>query len=74
MTTNTFFVKVVTGSDGLPLCYNYGVNTNNKLKNTETCLSDIEYISVTIYSTSEWQDYIDHINDLKSLSTVLCKL
>lgn len=74
MTTDTFFVKVVTGSDGLPLCYNYGVNLNNKLKNTETSLSDIEYISVTIYSTSEWQDYIEHINDLKSLSAVLCKL
>ena len=74
MTTNTFFVKVVTGSDGLPLYYNYGVNINNKLKNTETCLSDIEYISITIYSTSEWQDYIDHINGLKSLSAVLCKL
>lgn len=74
MTTNTFFVKVVTGSDGLPLYYNYGVNLNNKLKNTETCLSDTEYISVTIYSTSEWQDYIEHINDLKSLSARLCKL
>lgn len=74
MTIDTFFVKVVTGSDGYPLYYNYGVNINNKLKNTETCLSDIEYISVTIYSTSEWQDYIDHINDLKSLSAKLCKL
>ena len=74
MATDTFFIKVVTGSDGLPLRYNYGVNINNKLKNTETCLSDIEYISITIYSTSEWQDYIDHINDLKSLSAVLCKL
>lgn len=74
MTTNTFFVKVVTGSDGLPLCYNYGINTNNKLKNTETCLSDIEYISITIYSTDEQEDYIEHINDLKSLSAVLCKL
>ena len=74
MAIDTFFVKVVTGSDGLPLYYNYGVNLNNKLKNTETCLSDTEYISVTIYSTSEWQDYIDHINDLKSLSARLCKL
>lgn len=74
MAPDTFFVKVVTGLDGLPLCYNYGVNINNKLKNTETCLSDIEYISITIYSTSEWQDYIEHINDLKSLSAVLCKL
>lgn len=74
MTTDTFFVKVVTGSDGLPLCYNYGVNINNKLKNTETSLSDIEYVSVTIYQTSEWQDYFNHINDLKSLSAVLCKL
>ena len=74
MATNTFFVKVATGSDGLPLYYNYGVNINNKLKNTETCLSDIEYISITIYSASEWQDYIEHINDLKSLSAVLYKL
>lgn len=74
MTTDTFFVKVVTGSDGLPLCYNYGVNMHNRLVSTETCISDIEYISITIYSTSEWQDYIEHINDLKSLSAVLCKL
>lgn len=74
MTKNTFFVKVVTGSDGLPLYYNYGVNTDNKLKNTETCLSYLEYISITIYSTSERQDYIEHINDLKSLSAVLYKL
>ena len=74
MTTDTLFIKVVTGADGLPLCYNYGVNKNNKLKNTETCLSDIEYISITIYSASECQDYIEHINDLRSLSAVLCKL
>lgn len=74
MSTDTFFVKVVTGSDGLPLCYNYGININNRLKNTETCLSDTEYISVTVYSVSEWQDYNDHINDLKNLRAVLCKL
>jgi len=48
MTTNTFFVKVVTGSDGLPLCYNYGVNINNRLKNTETCLSDLECLSAVL--------------------------
>lgn len=74
MATDTFFVKVVTGQDGVPLCYNYGVNAFNKLVNTETCLSDTEYISVTIYSCSEWQEYIDHINDLKSLNARLCKL
>lgn len=74
MATDTFFVKVATSSEGKPLCYNYGVNTFNRLVNTETCLSDVEYISVTVYSTSEWQEYIDHINDLKSLNAVLCKL
>lgn len=74
MTTDTYFVKVATGQGGVPLYYNYGANINNRLVNTETCLSDTEYISVTVYSSSDWQEYIDHINDLKSLNARLCKL
>lgn len=59
-----YFVKVVTDNNGEPVYFNFGMDKHSKYKNTETSLSDIEYISITCYSVDEFEEYKEHMNDL----------
>lgn len=62
--TKQYYIKVVTDNNGKPVYFNFGMDKHLKYKNTETSLSDIEYISITCYSVDEFEEYREHVDDL----------
>lgn len=62
--TEQYYVKVITGSNGVPIYFNFGMDKYLKYKNTETSLSDLEYVSITCYKQTEFEDYCEHVAEL----------
>lgn len=59
-----YFIKVIRGSDGEIVYFNFGMDKHKKYTNTETCLSDYEYISITCYSLEEYKEYKEHLKSV----------
>lgn len=62
--TKQYYVKVITDNNGSPVYFNFGMDKHSKYRNTETLLSDLEYISITCYRETEFDDYCSHVADL----------
>lgn len=62
--TKQYYVKVVTDNNGEPVYFNFGMDKHSKYKNTETSLSDTEYVSITCYTIDEFEEYQEHVDDL----------
>lgn len=66
-----YVVKVIRGHNGNVVYFNFGMDKHRKYTNTETSLTEEEYISVTCYNQSEYGDYMEHVGDLMSSGATL---
>ena len=67
-----YFIKVVRGAGGQLVYFNFGMDKHAKYENIETSLSDIEYVSITVYQPADFNEYKDAVDYL--LSTRRAKL
>lgn len=56
-----YVVITVTNEHGDVVAFNCGVDFEFSYKNTETCLSELEWIATTVYNELEYQDYLDQV-------------
>ena len=59
-----YVLKVVRGCSGNVVYFNFGMDKHRKYTNIETSLSENEYISITCYNQSEYDDYKEHVRDI----------
>ena len=59
-----YVIKVIRGASGKVVYFNFGMDKHRRYTNTETCLNDNEYISITCYNQSEYNDYKEHVGEL----------
>lgn len=59
-----YYVKVIRENNGVPVYFNFGMDKHLKYRNTKTSLSDLEYISITCYRQTEFDEYCEHVASL----------
>lgn len=58
-----YFIKVIRDNKGQLVYFNFGMDKHRKYKNTCISLSDIEYICITCYEPTEWDEYNETVQN-----------
>ena len=59
-----YVVKTVTNSDSNLIYFNYGISKKKKYNDTCTSFTDQEFICITVYKISEFNEYCEHVKSL----------
>lgn len=59
-----YVIKIIRGNNGDVVYFNFGMDKHRKYTNTETSLSEDEYISIACYNQSEYDEYKEHVQDI----------
>lgn len=61
---NQYIIKIVRDNNGDAVYFNFGIDKHREYVNTETSLSEDEYIGITCYNQDEYNDYKEHVKDI----------